>query len=314
MNRFEALWSEALKELKPVLSESLPVEADKREFHSLLEKVHFPGALTILGTPAGGGVLGNDLLRKVAERAAKEPPLRDRGIDVDDIERILTALLIRRQHPQDVLGDENVQTLIIEQALRELADQGIAVRPEEARKVLQLLATGAFFKDVAGATAAVLYTIPKLPIALVTDVTNLNPLRLPFKIAQLTLAVGQDVIGVPVQIPSVVADLFDGSLDHSPTVMTHTLAWLYDNATVATTAKMIHTLLENETVKTALVIYARSNGIPIEPQHVDTLRNSVFHSGSPDLGPILMAGVQQLFTRYSQPRLERLLQSMVLPV
>lgn len=50
---------------------------------------------------------------------------------------------------------------------------------------------------------------------------------------------------------------------------------------------------ENRYVRLALVVYARGNGIPLEDSDVDVLRNNVFNTNHPDLGPVLVAAVDR---------------------
>ena len=110
----------------------------------------------------------------------------------------------------------------------------------------------------------------------------------------------------------VVGDLRDGQLDHAPALMTHTLRWLYGAASVKSVADMMATLLapENESFRLALVLYARANGIPLEPEHLDALRTSVFDTEAPDLGPLLVVGVTELRERYGDEGMEGALRTM----
>jgi hypothetical protein len=59
---------------------------------------------------------------------------------------------------------------------------------------------------------------------------------------------------------------------------------------------MIRTLLakDNETFRLAVVLYARSAGIPIEDADLDVLRESVFDTDDPNLGPALDRAIERL--------------------
>jgi hypothetical protein len=97
----------------------------------------------------------------------------------------------------------------------------------------------------------------------------------------------------------VVIDLLDGDLDKSPVVLGHTLRSLYGFATLASTVKMIRALIspDNQTVRLAIALYARANGIPITPEDLDILRDRVFNLENPDLGPALIAAWDRLEDR-----------------
>jgi hypothetical protein len=305
MNRFDELWARALTDLDPALSRQGVTAADTREIIDLLRKQSFPSAVALLGTRNGdaGGPLGNQLLSRIAASNA----LTESGIDPATGQRLLTALFVHRTPPADIPADQEVLELLADAAANQLADQGIAVRPDEAHKIIELLATGEFFRDLGSATAAVMSTLPHLPIHLIADLP-----RTPLRIVQLGQAVARDLPSAAFQAPAVVVDLLDGTLDHPPALMTHTLTWLYDVASVRSTIEMIRTVIapDNETVRLALVIYARANGIPLEPGDLDVLSNTVLNPDAPDLGPALSTGVDRLRSRYSQPQLEQILRRM----
>jgi hypothetical protein len=307
MDRFHELWLRATKTAEDGLArEGMPADRTRGVVH-LLNQVNFPAALALLGKGSTKGKVGDDLLAAAAKEAAKQPGLASRGIDAAGAERMLKALWVHRSNPRDVLNDEAVLGLLTEVAAKELANSGVVVRPEEARKALNLLATGEFFHDAAGTTAAVLHVIPKLPIALVKDVP-----KTPFWILKLGQAAALDLGGIAFRAPAVVTDILDGTLDNPPALMTHTLRALYGMAGIRTVAEMIGTLLapENESVRLALVLYARANGVPLEPEHLDAVRTSLLNTGSPDLGPLLVVGLAELRKRYGAEKWENILQAM----
>jgi hypothetical protein len=51
---------------------------------------------------------------------------------------------------------------------------------------------------------------------------------------------------------------------------------------------------DNETVRLAILLYARTHGIPLTPEGLDALRDGPLDSRDPDLGPALAAGVRAL--------------------
>jgi hypothetical protein len=303
MNRLDELWTQALGDLANGLSRDGANAADVRELIDLLREQHFPGMLALLGAGDGRGPLGSELLERIAGAAA----LAKGGIDPSTARRLLTAMLVQRATPAELLADANAMQLLAQVATTELANQGIAVRPEEAHKMVELLASGEFFGDVGSATAAILHTLPRLPILLVKDLP-----QTPFRIVRLAQAVGQDLPSAAFQVPAVVIDLLDGTLDHPPALMKHTFTWLYETATVRSTIEMIRTLIapENESVRLALVLYARANGIPLEPGDLDMLRDTALNADNPDLGPALNATINRLRSRYSPADLEQVLRRM----
>jgi hypothetical protein len=106
----------------------------------------------------------------------------------------------------------------------------------------------------------------------------------------------RDLRGTPVSAWKVFAELRGGQLDDPPAVLTHTLRALYATASIAAISEMIRALLakDNETFRIAVVLYARSAGIPIEDADLDVLRESAFNTDDPDLGPILVRAIERL--------------------
>jgi hypothetical protein len=106
----------------------------------------------------------------------------------------------------------------------------------------------------------------------------------------------RDLRGTPVSAWQVFAELRGGHLDDPPAVLTHTLRVLYATASIAAISEMIRTLLakDNETFRLAIVLYARSAGIPIEEADLDVLRESAFNTDDPNLGPTLDRAIERL--------------------
>jgi hypothetical protein len=110
------------------------------------------------------------------------------------------------------------------------------------------------------------------------------------------LALSRDLRGTPASAWAVFVQLRGGKLERPPALLTHTLRTLYATASIAAISEMIRTLLakDNETFRLAVVLYARSAGIPIEDADLDVLRESAFNTDGPDLGPALDRAIERL--------------------
>lgn len=334
MNRFEDLWKNAVKQL------------GNQALEEHLDKLNFPGQLAVLAN-RGFGLdavpLRDKFIDFLSQEVAKHPALQPHRVDATKIKALLTALLVDRQDLSGILDGSHLQRLIVEVATEEAAEQlaerlPVPIRPKEVRQAAQLLMTGEFFRDIGATTTTVISTIPKIPVSLVKDVERLAPLR----VHQLVLAALKDATELPLAArtvfsalvegnilghigalnnvvgPNVIPDhvlrgLTPGTLRHNREVMGHTLTWLYEIETVKTVADLVSDLIspENESLRLALVIYARANGIPIEQRHLDVLRQSVLDTDSPDLTPALKEGVEFLLEQYGQPELQRILGRLI---
>jgi hypothetical protein len=270
--------------------------ATSEEIAALVEGSSLPGLLALLGGSGGAaGKLGPELIGAAARRLAELPAVREAGLSADDVGRLLTRLFAPKERPEHGLNDEDLLRKLLPEAVSVLAgESGVPITPDEARRVARLLMTGEFFRDAGAATAAVLCVVPGLPIALVDDARSSR-----WRSLALLWAVLRDLGGAPGQARAVLAGLLGGTLDPPPAVLGHTLRALYGFATLRSALRTISELIHpsNETVRLAIVLYARANGIQIEPADLDALRASVLDPRDPNLGPMLVAAWARLEQR-----------------
>lgn len=246
-----------------------------------LRWLDFPSALAMLG--AGQVSTGRrlpDLLDQVAGQAG--------GADGEGLRRALEQLFVVRRTPDDAGAEETLIRAI--QASGALA-RGLPVTPAEAARVVELLRSGEFWSDAAGATGAVLRLTRELPRALLRDVP-----RTPERLGELAEALVRDGAEGPGHMGRIAEDLLDGRLDRPPSPFTNTLRWLYHAAAPSAVAETVRRIIapDNETARLAVLLYARAHGIPLTPEGLDALRDGPLDSRDPDLGPALVAGVRAL--------------------
>jgi hypothetical protein len=260
-----------------------------------IESLNFPGLLAVLGIgKKRSGLLGAELLGEAAQDVAFEAP-PDENLEAGAVQRFLRAVL----HENASLADVPVRESEGEERKREIFEQGISALArrggmsftgEQVERVADLLATGEFYRDIASTTAATLATAHELPLAIAEDI------RWSPRAIRLLLALSRDLRGTPASAWSVFVQLRDGKLEQPPALLTDTLRTLYATASIAAISEMIRTLLakDNETFRLAIVLYARSAGIPIEDADLDVLRESVFNTDDPNLGPALDRAIERL--------------------
>lgn len=170
-----------------------------------------------------------------------------------------------------------------------------APEAETARRAAQLLLSGRFLDDLAEAFAVIAYTIPDLPFDIAQNIRTLPQVP-----KSLIAAITRDLGEIPSAIDAIIQDLRrDGTITSQPTVMTHTMREIYRQATARQLATTIHTLLENESVRLALIIFARSKGVTISQEDLDQVRKAI-DPNTPNLGELLAPGYQQLSKRYGK--------------
>lgn len=155
--------------------------------------------------------------------------------------------------------------------------------------------TGQFFGDIADAVAAVAHTVPELPLDILQDARSLPHLP-----KRLLLAIARDLGTDPSTIAAAVRGLReDGRLDSGPTILVNTFKILFPQATAKRVASTLHTLLGNESVRLAILVYARSKGVQISQQDLDQVRHAM-EPGNPTLGALLAPGYRQLMKMFGK--------------
>lgn len=305
MKKLERLTTTALEKLRGDKGIIDTFKVEREEVTDGLGNLNCPGLLAILATATTeGGLAHADPLKKAGELAASDPRLKDSALDPQDIHRLLFRLLVRKTPSQEILQDEGIQEAVLKVAIEKLAEvAGSPISPAQARQIRQLLATGQFFKDISAVRAAVLSTIPELPVHVAKDALAF------YRFPLLAGAVARDLLANIDAVPGVLMDLSDGSLDSPPAVMVHTLSFLYKFDAMESAANMVHTLLGNKTVRVAIVIYAQANRIPIKEADLDQLRK-VFNAEEPDLGPAMVGGVKRLAQVYAPQKAKQIIRKL----
>jgi hypothetical protein len=300
MDRFTDRWIRGTRSARRRLQASNPAAA---VLANRLADVSFPGALALLADPRKSKQpKGGAFLADVATKVAATGAAKKLGLDEDAAEDLLRDLLIERRLPSRTGRRDEVLAKLVQLALQ---SQGISVTPKEARDVVALLETGEFFGDLTSATSAIFRTIPRIPGALLKDVPTI-PLQ-PIRILGALFADLGDQLGGLRELVRDVAD--NGRLDTPPTVLRRTLSTVYGVASVATTRDLIRELLDpkNRSIRLALILYARSNGIPLTEEHIDIVRDTVLDGDQPDLGPAIAAAAEFLKARYAPEELDDVL-------
>ncbi|WP_447969904.1 hypothetical protein [Nitrospira sp. M1] len=162
------------------------------------------------------------------------------------------------------------------------------LKPSEAQQVIDLLLTGQFVGDVADATAAALHLIPNLPLSAVRDIRSLP--RLPIR---LIIAIKRDLSTVPKRIRLVTKDLLDnGTLDRQPVILKNTVKVIFQQAAPFQIAQTLHTLLGNDTIRLAIILYARSEGIHLSQKELDAVQDAL-DPNDPDLGALIVPAFER---------------------
>ena len=201
-----------------------------------------------------------------------------------------------RERPRQSIAAEVITPATIERALDEIGRlRGVPIRVSEAREVVQLLTTGEVIVDVATGLRAALLLAPRLPLALTRDA-----LALPELPRAVVDAIHADLRDDAPRTPrDVIMDLRDGQLDGRRRILTNTLRVLLGRATPGVLVETIRELIgpENQTLRLAVLVYARTQGIDLDEKDLDALFRAL-DPANPDLGVFLDRGLERVTSVY----------------
>jgi hypothetical protein len=215
----------------------------------------------------------------------------------------LIALLAvgARDRRREPLVAEVITPAVVEKALNGIGRLGgVPIRADEARAVVELLTTGEFVVDVVTGLRAVLVLVPRLPVAVARDILTLP--ELPRDVAEAIRADLKD--DAPRTLRDVIVDLHDGKLDGRRRILTNTLRVLLTEATPGALVETIRALIgpENRTIRLAVLVYARTQGIDLDEEDLDALHRAL-DPANPDLGVLLDRGLERVVDTYEDAAL-----------
>jgi hypothetical protein len=295
MGNFERLIEAAIEQLRGRLLARGWSSTEIAKLCGQIERLGFPGLLAMLGTGENrSGLFGVELLNAAAQDVAFESS-PDEDLQSGTVQRFLESALRRHISLAELSvresEDVEIKQKLFRRGVSALARRsGLTLTLDQTGSLANLLANGEFFSDIASTTAVTLSTVHGLPLAIAEDI------RWSPRAIRLLFALKRDLSGTPASAWKVFAELRGGHLDDPPAVLTHTLRVLYESASIAAISEMIRNLLakDNETFRLAVILYARSAGIPIADADLDVLRDSAFDTDDPNLGPILIRAIERL--------------------
>jgi hypothetical protein len=229
-----------------------------------------------------------DRISDVLSWAKSQGNLDDLEINDENAETLLRSFLVERDLPEELIRNENLRNELT-QVIAKRATESSPLRPEEAMEGLQLILTGELFEDISY-TISVLFALIAKPERFSNPHDNLKAfveglINLPGAIVSDVdpRIVGEKVSRQIVQIQS-------GQPIEPPDLLNNTLAGIYALPEVGDLIDTANALLdeENKSLRIALLIYARLNGINLEQQDIDKVRATVLNRKNPDLGSLLI--------------------------
>ncbi len=231
-----------------------------------------------------------DIEQKISEvlHWAKDKGYLDKlDISADSAERLFKTILIEHNLPQELKSNTRLKKELEQAAIKKAGEQ-LPLPLDEGKRLVELVETGEMLDDV-------FYSINTLFSGVIKagQLSTLDErLKSVFNAAiHLPKAVLSDLSPKSAfdQLSRQIEQVKQGQSPDDPAILNETLKTIYSIAAVGNTIDLVNELLapENETLRIALLVYARLNGVNLEQKDIDELRETVLQQENPKLGSLV---------------------------
>ena len=209
-------------------------------------------------------------------------------ISEDSAESLLNDILIDHNLPDELRNNTQLRNEL-EQVAKDKAGENSPLRREEAEQVYELIKSGEVFGDL-------FYTLNVI-FNLIIRADRFSNLDNSFKayfsaLTHLPESIVSDLDPVIAfnNISAQIKLAKEGEPLENPAILNNTLKTIYSAPEVGNTIDVISALLapENESLRIALLVYARLNGVNLEQQDIDKVRSTILNRDEPNLGSLLL--------------------------
>jgi len=228
----------------------------------------------------------NNRISDVLNWAKDRGYLDELGISDKNAATLLRSFLVERNLPEELIQNEKLRNELT-QVIKKRASENAPVRPDEAKQAIELISTGAVFGDVSYSIAVIINLITK-PERFTEE--NLKGLIKGLVNLPRAIASDLDPQAVADRLSTQIQQVQSGEPLKNPEILNNTLAGIFSLPEVGDIIDTANLLLDenNESLRLALLIYARLNQINLEQQDIDKVRATILNRENPDLGSLLL--------------------------
>lgn len=216
----------------------------------------------------------NNRISEVISWAKKQGYLAKLDISEDSAKSLLQSMLVERDLPQQLRNNEQLRGELKQVAIEKIGENS-PLPPDEANRVFQIIQSGEIFSDIAYSFEVIFGLVKSDRTFSLNDgfKNSLDALiGLPGSlISDLNPSTAFNAISSQIQ------QIQAGSSPADPKIFDKTLKTIFSISEAGETIGAINALLapENETLRIALLVYARVNGINLEQKDIDKVREGV---------------------------------------
>lgn len=258
----------------------------------------FKESLAQFDKPSAFPTVNEDELTKVIDWADKQGYLQKLGIGKETATMLAHSMVADdKKLPQVLMDNPEIRQTLAKSVVKKTGEKS-PLRPDEAKAVVELIRTGELFQDLVFTFTRVY----KLSLKELGDVRALpsvltDIVRMPAVIVSDLIHVGkfiQDLDGL-------IKSIKNGTPPKNSEIFNNTLKTLFHITILGDAVNTANDLFsqENQSLRIALLVYARLHNVNLEETDIDKVRNTILNTDNPQLGGFL------LYTAKNAPRLMR---------
>lgn len=235
-------------------------------------------------------VADNQKISKVVQWADQQGYLQELGLDQETATMIAHAIVVDHKLPPALLENPKIRHAIT-QTLADQALKQTPVKPEEAAQTIELLISGEVFSDIAY-TLVQVFKLAASPLSIWGKGMSIFRFLRGFPKALISDTSPIELIKL---FSEQLSQLKHGKAPKAPEILNNTLKNLYSLFLVNNVIETVHRLLlpENQSLRIALLIYARLHHVNLEQKDIDKVNETVFNTDNPQLGTLLFYAIKR---------------------
>jgi len=255
----------------------------------------FKESLAQFDKPGAFPVANEAELIKVIQWADEQGYLQKLGVD-----KKTATILAHSMKNNIVAGDKELSPALLqepeirhalEKALAKKAAEQSPLKPDEAKAVVELIRNGELFQDL-------VFTLTRLFKLTLSELGNVRTIpEVIFDVLKIPAVVVSELTDVGAFVENLnglIASIKNGKPPENPAIFNNTLKTLFGIAIIGDAVNTANTLFskDNQSLRIALLIYARLHNINLEEADIDEARNTLLNTDNPQLGAFLLYAAQ----------------------
>ena len=235
-------------------------------------------------------VADNQKITKIVQWADQQGYLQELGLDQETVAMMAHAIVVDHKLPPALLENPKIRQAIT-QALTNQTLTHTPIKPEEAAQIAELLISDELFSDIAY-TLVQVFKLGDSPLSMWDRRMSLFRFLWGFPKALISDISPIELIKL---FSEQLSQLKNGKAPKTPEILNNTLKNLYSLFLINDIIKTVHALLspENQSLRIALLIYARLHHVNLEQQDIDKVNETVFNTENPQLGTLLFYAIKR---------------------